>query len=59
MAHGPFISSPELEVLKVSYCDRSMFVVRRAASTIYLKAYSSCTCGPANSKLGRKHQGDF
>ena len=34
-------------------------VVRRAASTIALKAYSSYTPGPIDSILGRKHQGDL
>ena len=34
-------SSPEHEVLMVSYCGQSMSVVRHAASTIALKAYSS------------------
>ena len=45
-------SSPEHEVLMVSYCGQSMSivrrassVVRRAASTIALKAYSSYTLG--------------
>ena len=32
-----FFSSPEHEVLMVSYCGQSMSVVRRAASTIALK----------------------
>ena len=45
------------EVLMVSYCDRSLSVVRRAESTIALKAYSSYTPGPVDSKLGRKHRG--
>ena len=35
------ISSPEHEVLMVSYCDQSMSVVRRPSSTICLKANSS------------------
>ena len=66
-------SSPEHEVLMVSYCGQSMSVVRRpssvvrrassvvrrAASTIALKAYSSCTPGPIDLILGRKHQGDL
>ena len=43
----------------VSYCGQSMSVVRRAASTIALKAYSSYTPGPLDSILGRKHQGDL
>ena len=38
-------SSPEHEVLKVSYCGQSMSVVRGAASTIALKAYPSYTLG--------------
>ena len=60
------ISSPEHEVLMVSYCGQSMSVVRRAssvvrraASTIALKAYSSYTPGPIDTILGRKHQGDL
>ena len=60
------VSSPEHEVLMVSYCGQSMSVVRRAscvvrraASTIALKAYSSCTPGPIDLILGRKHQGDL
>ena len=67
------VSSPEHEVLMVSYCGQSMSVVRRpsfvvrrassvvrrAASTIALKAYSSYTPGPIDLILGRKHQGDL
>ena len=52
-------------MLMVSYCGQSMSVVhrpssvvRRAASTIALKAYSSYTPGPVDSILGRKHRGD-
>ena len=59
VAHGPLNSSPEHEMLMVSYCGQSMSVVRRAssvvrhvasvvrhvASTIALKAYSSYTPG--------------
>ena len=59
-------SSPEHEVLMVSYCGQSMSVVhrascvvRRAASTIALKAYSSYTPGPIDLILGRKHRGDL
>ena len=52
-------SSPEHEVLMVSYCGQSMSIVRRAASTIALKAYSSYTPGPIDLILGRKHQGDL
>ena len=37
---------------------RALCVVRRAASTIALKAYSSYTPGPVDSILGRKHWGD-
>ena len=33
-----FFSSPEHEVLMVSYCDQSMSVVRRASSTICSKS---------------------
>ena len=54
----PFVSSPEHEVLMVSYC-QSMSVVRRAASTIALTAYSSYTPGPIDLILGRKHRGDL
>ena len=53
------ISSPEHEVLMVSYCGQSMSVVHRAASTIALKAYSSYTPEPIDWILGRKHQGDL
>ena len=52
-------SSPEHEVLMVSYCGQSMSVVRHAASTIALKAYSSYTPGPIDLILGRKHRGDL
>ena len=52
------ISSPEHEVLMVSYCGPSS-VVRRAASTIALKAYSCYTPGPIDLILGRKHRGDL
>ena len=52
-------------MLMVSYCGQSMSVVRRplcivrrAASTIALKAYSY-TLGPIDSILGRKHRGDL
>ena len=55
-------SSPEHGVLIVSYCGQSMSVVRRpscivrrAASTIALKAYPSYTPGPIDSILDRKH----
>lgn len=41
------ISSPEHEVLKVSHCDQSMSVVRRA------------TPGPIDWKPGRKYRGDL
>ena len=60
------ISSPEHKVLMVSYCGQSMSVVRRpssvvrrAASTIALNAYSSYTPGPIDLILGRKHRGDL
>ena len=67
------ISSPEHEVLMVSYCGQSVSVVcrpscvvrrpscvvRRAASTIALKAYSSNIPGPIDLILGRKHRGDL
>ena len=52
-------SSPEHEVLMVRYCGQLMSVVRRAASTIALKAYSSYTPGPIDSILGSKHWGDM
>ena len=52
-----FISSPEHEVLMVSYCGQSMSVIRRAS--IALKAYSSYTPGPIDLILGRKHRGDL
>ena len=62
VARGPLVSSPEHEVLMVSYCGQLMSivcrlscVVHRAASTIALKAYSSYTPGPIDSILGRKH----
>ena len=65
-AYITYFSSPEHEVLMVSYCDRSASVVRRAssfvrrvASTIALKAYSSYTPGPMDTKLGKKHLGDL
>ena len=46
-----FISSPEHEVLMVSYCDQSMSVVRRPSCVVrrqqfVLKANSSYTLGP-------------
>ena len=60
LALSPFvISSPEHEVLMVNYCGQSMSVVRHAASTIALKAYSSYTPGPLDSIFGGKHQGDL
>ena len=46
-----FISSPEHEVLMVSYCDQSMPVVRR--QQFVLKANSSWTLGPMWFKLHR------
>ena len=57
--YPPFISAPEHKVLMVSYCGQSMSVVRHAASTIALKAYSSYTPEPIDSILGRKHRGDL
>ena len=51
-----FICSPDREVLKVSYCDQSMSVVRR--QQFALKAYSY-TPGSVDSKLGRKHRDDL
>ena len=49
-------SSPEHEVLMVSYCDQSMSVVRRASCVVrrqqfVLKANSSWTLGPLSFKL--------
>ena len=52
-------SSPEHEVLMVSYCGQSMSVARHAESTIALKAYSSYTPGPIDLILVRKHLGDL
>ena len=49
----------EHKVLMVSYCGQSMSIVRRAASTIALKDYSSYTPEPIDSILGRKHEGDL
>ena len=46
---GFSFSLSEHEVLVVSYCGQSMSVVRRAASTIALKAYSSYTPWPFQS----------
>ena len=63
--HNLIFSSPEHEVLKVSYCDRPMSVVscvvRRAASTICFKSllYYSYTPELIDSKLGRKHRDDL
>ena len=53
------VSSPEHEVLMVSYCGQSMSVISRVASTIALKAYSSYTPGPIDLILGRKYRGDL
>ena len=44
-------------MLKVSYCGQSMFVLQQAASRIALKAYSSYTPRPIDSKLDRKQWG--
>ena len=38
---------------------RASYVIRRAASTIALKAYSAYTPGPIDLILGRKHRGDL
>ena len=64
--YSHLISSPEQVVLMVRYYGQSMsvvrrasFVVRRAASTIDLKAYSFYTPGPIHLILGRKHRGDL
>ena len=52
-------------MLMVSYCGKSMSVVRRVSSvvrraaSIALKAYSSYTSGPIDLILGRKHRGDL
>ena len=53
------ISSPEPQVLMVSYCGQSVSVIRCAASTFALKAYYSYTPGPIDSILGMKHWGDL
>ena len=63
-SHHVVFSSPEHksahgELLWSVNVRRPSFVVRRAASTIALKAYSSYTLGPIDSILGRKHQGDL
>ena len=52
-------SSPEHEVLMVSYCGQSMSIVRRAASKIALKDYSSYTPELIDLILGRKHRSDL
>ena len=58
-----FFSSPEHgahgELLWSVNVRRASFIIRRAASTIALKAYSSYTPGPIDLILGRKHQGDL
>ena len=53
-------------MLLVSYCGQSISVirrescvVRRAASTIALKAYFFYAPGPIDAILGRKHPGDL
>ena len=51
MAHGELLWSVNIR--------RPSCVVRRAASTIALKAYSSYTPGPIDLILGRKHRGDL
>ena len=50
------VSVPEHEVLKVSYCDRSMSVI---CQQIALNHYFSYTSGLIDSNLGRKYQGDL
>ena len=40
-------------MLKVSYCDRSVFVLRRA---LWVVLHAASTIGPSDSKLGRKYQ---
>ena len=45
-------------MLIVSYCSQSMSVVRCAASTVALKAYSY-TPGPVDLMLGKKQRGDL
>ena len=57
-----FVSSSKHEVLKVSYCDRSISVMRRARSVVRrqyfaLKAYFY-SIWPVDSNLGRKHRND-
>ena len=51
-------SSPEHKVLKVSYCDQSMSVVR-TASTICFKSLLLLHPGSIDLKLGMKHLGDL
>ena len=53
--HGELLWS----VSPSSVVRRPSFVVRRAASTIALKAYSSYIPGPTDSILGRKHRVDL
>ena len=43
----------------LSYCGQTVSVVRRAASIILLKAYSSYAPGPIDLVLGKKHRGDL
>ena len=61
-----FVSSPEHEVLMVSYCGQSVSVVRRASSvvrrassTIALNSLLLLHPWPIDSILGKKHQGDL
>ena len=54
-----FISSPVHEVLKVSCCGQSMSICIVRHQQFALKAYSSYTPGPLDSKLGRKHRVDL
>ena len=58
---GLIFSSPEHEVLMVSYCGQSKSVVHRPSCGVNncLKAYFSYTSVPIDSILGRKHQGDL
>ena len=50
------VSSPEHEVLMVSFCDRSMCFVRRQQFALNDISY---TPKPFDSKLGRKFRGDL
>ena len=62
--YPPVLSSPEHEALNVSYCDRSMSVVRRPSFVMRRqqfasKDYSSHAPGTIDLKLGRKYRSDW